>query len=70
MKVLVTGGCGYIGSHTIVDLLDNGFEVVSVDNLVNSSADSLEGVESITGTKVQNYQVDENLYQPRCRKLL
>ncbi len=58
MKVLVTGGCGYIGSHTIVDLLNNGFEVVSVDNWVNSSADSLDGVEAITGTRVQNYEVD------------
>lgn len=58
MKVLVTGGCGYIGSHTIVDLLDHGFEVVSVDNLVNSSTDSLDGVEAITGIRVQNYEVD------------
>ncbi|MCO6478349.1 MAG: GDP-mannose 4,6-dehydratase, partial [Phaeodactylibacter sp.] len=37
VKVLVTGGCGYIGSHTIVDLIDSGFEVISVDNLSNSS---------------------------------
>ena len=58
MKVLVTGGCGYIGSHTIVDLLDNGFEVVSVDNLVNSSVGSLDGVEAITDTRIQNYEVD------------
>jgi len=33
-KVLVTGGCGYIGSHTLIDLIDNGFEVISADNLV------------------------------------
>lgn len=58
MKVLVTGGCGYIGSHTIVDLLDHGFEVVSVDNLVNSSAATLAGVEAITGVEVQNYPID------------
>lgn len=58
MKVLVTGGCGYIGSHTIVDLLDNGFEVVSVDNLVNASAETLKGVEDITGIQVQNYEID------------
>lgn len=57
-KVLVTGGCGYIGSHTIVDLIDNGFEVVSVDNLINSSDEALEGIEAITGQKVKNYNVD------------
>lgn len=58
MKVLVTGGCGYIGSHTIVDLLDHGFQVVSVDSLVNSSPETLDGVEAITGVKVQNYPID------------
>lgn len=57
-KVLVTGGCGYIGSHTIVDLIDNGFEVISVDNLSNSSADVLDGVEAITGKRVKNYAID------------
>lgn len=57
-KVLVTGGCGYIGSHTLVDLINNGFEVVSVDNLSNSTEAALQGVEKITGVKVQNYQVD------------
>lgn len=56
--VLITGGCGYIGSHTIVDLLDNGFSVVSVDNLSNATEASLDGVEQITGTRVKNYQVD------------
>jgi UDP-glucose 4-epimerase len=56
--ILVTGGCGYIGSHTIVDLIDNGFDVVSVDNLVNSSEDILEGVYAITGKRVLNYRVD------------
>ena len=58
MKVLVTGGCGYIGSHTLVDLIDNGYEVVSVDNLSNSTEASLSGVEKITGVKVKNYRVD------------
>ncbi|MEZ5040506.1 MAG: UDP-glucose 4-epimerase GalE [Saprospiraceae bacterium] len=58
MKVLVTGGCGYIGSHTIVDLIANGFEVVSVDSLVNSSEETLKGVKAITGKAVQNYVVD------------
>jgi UDP-glucose 4-epimerase len=57
-KILVTGGCGYIGSHTVVDLLENGFDVISVDNNSRSSARILEGVEKITGKKVKNYKVD------------
>ena len=57
-KILVTGGCGYIGSHTIVDLIDNGFEVISVDNLSNSSDSVLDGIQAITGKKVINYAVD------------
>jgi len=57
-KVLVTGGTGYIGSHTIIDLLDNGFEVVSIDNYLNSSADILRNIEAITGKVVENYEVD------------
>ena len=57
-KILVTGGCGYIGSHTIVDLIENGFEVISVDDNSRSSINSLEGIEKITGKKVKNYTVD------------
>lgn len=57
-KVLVTGGCGYIGSHTVVDLLENGFEAVSIDNLSNSSEEVLEGIYRITGKRVKNYAVD------------
>lgn len=57
-KILVTGGCGYIGSHTIVDLLDNGFSTVSIDNLSNSRESALHGVKAITGVQVQNYQTD------------
>ncbi|WP_109699733.1 UDP-glucose 4-epimerase GalE [Chitinophaga deserti] len=57
-KVLVTGGCGYIGSHTIVDLINNGFDVVSVDSNIRSSTKLLEGVEKITGRKIRNYKVD------------
>ncbi|PHN03069.1 UDP-glucose 4-epimerase GalE [Flavilitoribacter nigricans] len=57
-KVLVTGGTGYIGSHTIIDLINNGFEVVSIDNLTNSNDDVLEGIEKITGVKVTNYRID------------
>lgn len=54
-KILVTGGCGYIGSHTIVDLIENGFEVISIDNNARSSTLLLEGIEKITGKKVKNY---------------
>lgn len=57
-KILVTGGCGYIGSHTIVDLIDHGFEVISIDNLSNATEDALAGIEAITGRKVRNYRVD------------
>ena len=57
-KILVTGGCGYIGSHTIVDLVQNGFEVISVDNNSRSHPSVMQGVEKITGQKVKNYKVD------------
>ena len=57
-KILVTGGCGYIGSHTIVDLIDNGFDVISVDNFQNSDPSVLDGIETITGKRVRNYDVD------------
>jgi UDP-glucose 4-epimerase len=56
--ILVTGGCGYIGAHTIVDLIENGFNVISVDNLSNATDKSLIGIEKITGKTVKNYQVD------------
>ena len=56
--ILVTGGSGYIGSHTIVDLIENGFDVISVDNNSRSNPAMLEGVEKITGVKVKNYKVD------------
>ncbi len=57
-KILVTGGCGYIGSHTIVDLLEHGYEVISIDDNSRSSAFSVNGIEKITGKKVKNYKVD------------
>lgn len=57
-KILVTGGCGYIGSHTIVDLVQNGFDVISVDNNSRSNAGVLLGIEKITGKKIKNYPVD------------
>ena len=58
MKVLITGGAGYIGSHTIVELLNAGHEVCVVDNLCNSSQESLNRVEQITGKKVDFRNVD------------
>jgi UDP-glucose 4-epimerase len=57
-KILVTGGCGYIGSHTIVDLIENGFEVLSVDDNSRSTTYLLDGIEKITGKKVKSYKVD------------
>lgn len=58
MKILVTGGAGYIGSHTCVELLERGYEVVVVDNFYNSCAKSIERVEQITGKSVKLYEGD------------
>jgi UDP-glucose 4-epimerase len=57
-KILVTGGCGYIGAHTIIDLMENGYHVISVDNNSRSSTRLLEGIEKISGKKIKNYKVD------------
>ena len=57
-KILVTGGCGYIGAHTIVDLIENGFDPVSIDNNSRSTAALLNGIKDITGITVKNYKVD------------
>ena len=57
-KILVTGGCGFIGSHTIVSLIENGFDVISVDDNSNSSLNVLKGIEEITQKKVINYTSD------------
>ena len=58
MTILVTGGAGYIGSHTCVELLNSGYDVIVVDNLSNSSEISLQRVEAITGKKVKLYEAD------------
>lgn len=58
MKILVTGGAGYIGSHTCVELLANDYEVVVVDNLYNASREAVSRVEEITGKSIAFYQVD------------
>ncbi len=58
MRILVTGGAGFIGSHTCVELLEAGYDVVVLDNLCNSSEKSLERVEQITGKKVTFYKAD------------
>ena len=58
MKVLVTGGAGYIGSHTSLALLESGFEVVSLDNFSNSSPDSLARVEKLAARKVISIEGD------------
>jgi len=57
-KILVTGGCGYIGTHTIVDLVQNGYEVISIDNNSKSDAAIMNGVERILGKKIKNYVTD------------
>ncbi len=58
MKILVTGGAGYIGSHTCVALLEAGHEVVVADNLCNSKADTIDRIKEITGKEVTFYEVD------------
>lgn len=57
-KILVTGGCGYIGSHTIVDLIENGYDVISIDDQSRSTPYPLTGIQLITGKRVKNYKVD------------
>lgn len=57
-KVLVTGGCGYIGSHTVVELLENNYEVISIDNFCNSDRSVLDSIYDITSKRVTNYEID------------
>lgn len=64
MKILVTGGAGYIGSHTIIDILDNTHhEVVSIDNFCNSDEKTFDRIEEITGRRVKNYNLDLTAYE-------
>lgn len=58
MKVLVTGGCGYIGSHTCCELLDNGYEVIIIDNFCNSKEDVVDKIKAITNKEVILYKGD------------
>ena len=56
--VLVTGGTGFIGSHTCISLIENGYDIVIVDNLVNSKKEACNRIEKITGKKVKFYEID------------
>jgi UDP-glucose 4-epimerase len=58
MKILVTGGLGYIGSHTVVELQNNGYDVLVIDNLSNSSFDVLDRIESISGIRPQYQELE------------
>ena len=60
MKILVTGGAGYIGSHTCVELIESGYEVIVIDNLSNSSIESLKRVEKITKNIIPFHKIDVN----------
>lgn len=67
MNILVTGGAGYIGSHTVVELLNAGHSVVVVDNLCNSSSESVSRVEKITGKTVTFYENDIRDREALCK---
>lgn len=57
-KILVTGGCGYIGSHTVLDLLSKGHEVISIDNFSNAEPASLDRIAAVSGVRIQNFDLD------------
>ena len=68
--ILVTGGAGYIGSHTIVDLIEHGFDVISIDNFSNSNKQVFDGVKKITNQNVTNYNIDlTNLDDTKTRRI-
>ena len=58
MRILVTGGTGYIGSHTIVELVNRGYEVVAVDDFSNSKPIVLDKIKQITGKEITFYELD------------
>ena len=58
MKILVTGGAGYIGSHTCIELIKSGYEVIVIDNLCNSSIESIKRVESLVDCNIPFHKVD------------
>ena len=58
MKILVTGGLGFIGSHTVVELIENGHEVIIIDNLSNSKIEVLDRIEKITKVRPKFYQIN------------
>ena len=58
MSILVTGGLGFIGSHTVVELMKNKYEVVVADNLINASIEVLENIKKIIGIKPKFYEID------------
>ena len=62
MKVLVTGGAGYIGAHAVIQLLENDYEVVILDNFSNSSKENLEKIKNITGKSFEFYEGDVGNY--------
>src|SRR3990167_8471508 len=57
-KIIVTGGCGYIGSHTIVDLIQNGYDVISIDDNSRSNENILGNIKEITGKRIKNYKIN------------
>ena len=56
MKILVTGGCGFIGSHVCCELLKNNYEVIIIDNLINSKINVVERIKKITGKELTFYE--------------
>lgn len=70
-KVIVTGGCGYIGSHTVIELIESGFQVLILDDLSNSSKDSLTRIEKITGVLPEFFELnlanEKNVFQVKKR---